>query len=73
MKTEKHYFWNVLSGKKWVQTRFRCSEEFIRIEHPEATLVEGTLVLREIPETDEELAARYRLLTPSQNLQPYNR
>jgi hypothetical protein len=56
MKRVETYRWRVLWLGKWTTTRHQSSEEDIRFEHPEATPVRDTLIVREIPETDEERA-----------------
>lgn len=58
MKTEEHYSWMILWCGKWKRTRYTCSEESIRKEHPEAKKIEGTMVIRQIAETDDELWRR---------------
>jgi hypothetical protein len=64
MKRIETYRWRTLWAGKMTATRYHCSEEDIRKEHPEAVRIEGTLIVREIPETDEERkAAQYSDLT----------
>jgi len=58
MKIEHHYRWRTLWNGKMSPTRHHCTEEQIRKSHPEAVRIEGTLIVREIPETDEEWRAR---------------
>jgi hypothetical protein len=48
-----------VAGKAFT-TRFHCTEEQIRLEHPEAERVEGTLIVREVPETAAEIASMQR-------------
>jgi len=59
MKTEHLYRWRVLVRGRWRTTSYRCTEADIRAsEDVEAfERVEGTLELRQVPETDEERAA----------------
>ncbi|WP_213956722.1 MULTISPECIES: hypothetical protein [unclassified Variovorax] len=66
MRLEQHCRWRVttLNGKGRV-TRFHCTEAEIRIEHPEAERIEGTLIERWVPETPEEVAEHERALHAS--------
>jgi hypothetical protein len=66
MRPEEHHRWRCRgpSGKTYT-TRFHCTEEQIRIEHPEAERVEGTLIVREVPETAEEQAAAMKATSSS--------
>lgn len=58
MKTEHLYLWRHLNPwGKTVTTRYRCTEAEIRVEHPDAIAVEGSLEVRHIPETPEEVRA----------------
>lgn len=54
MRTEETFIWRVKWIGKWSNTRFHCTEEFIRKEHPEAVKVEGSLRVFTLPETPEE-------------------
>jgi len=54
MKTEHHYQWLVRWAGKMTKTRHHATEEDIRKLHPEAVRVEGTLIVREVPETHDE-------------------
>lgn len=58
MKTEQTYRWLTKWNGKMTPTRYHATEESIRKSHPEAVRIEGTLIVREIPETDEEWRAR---------------
>ena len=58
MRREEQYRWKTLWNGKMTPTRYHCTEESIRKEHPEAVRIEGTLIVREIPETDDEWRAR---------------
>ncbi|MFA9285118.1 hypothetical protein ACCQ08_10055 [Comamonas sp. SY3] len=60
MKLEKQYFWKIQVFGKWKTTRFRCTEEHIKDEHPEAICIPGSLVELSVPETEEEMWERYR-------------
>jgi hypothetical protein len=53
-------------------TRYHCTEDEIRIEHPEAERIEGTLIERWIPETPEEVAEHDQAMKPAvaQRLNP---
>jgi hypothetical protein len=57
MKREEHHRWRIRWAGKWKTTSYHCTEADIRVEHPEAECVEGTLIVREVPETEEERAA----------------
>ena len=50
--------WN-LQGTKEVKTRHHMDEATALARHPEAIRVPGSMELREIAETDEELADRF--------------
>ena len=54
MKTEETHRWRINWLGREVTTRYQATEAHIRIEHPEAVKVSGTLVVRQVPETDEE-------------------
>lgn len=54
MKTVETYRWRVIWIKRWITTSFHMSEADIRVEHPEAVRVEGTLVVRHEAESAEE-------------------
>lgn len=41
MRREEHYRWMTLWCGKMSKTRYHCTEEQIRKEHPEAVRVEG--------------------------------
>lgn len=56
MKRVEQYRWRVQWLGKWKTTRYHATEADIRVEHPEATPVAGSLIVREIPETAEEHA-----------------
>ncbi|QMV72993.1 hypothetical protein HS961_09150 [Comamonas piscis] len=76
MKLEKQYFWKIQIFGKWKTTRFRCTEEHIKDEFPEAICIESSLIERLVPETDEEMVERLRvtstgvLMNPGQFLPP---
>lgn len=55
MKTEHTYKWLTKWNGKMSPTRYHCTEEFIRKSHPEAARIEGTLIVREVAETPEEM------------------
>lgn len=57
MKRIETYRWRTRWAGRWTITRYHASEADIRVEHPEAERVPGTLIVREVPETEEELAA----------------
>ena len=56
MKRVETYRWRVLWLGKSTVTRYHATEADIRVEHPEAVPVLDTLIVRELPETDEERA-----------------
>ena len=63
MRTEYLYVWRILWCGKWKHTRCHCTEEHILFEHPEAIRLESTLIIRDVPETDEEMQAMGRVGT----------
>jgi hypothetical protein len=65
MKHIEQHRWRILWAGKWKTTSYHASEEDIRVEHPEAEQVEGTLRVLEVPETDGERAAAMRASTSS--------
>lgn len=56
MKRVETYRWRVQWLGKWTVTRYHATEADIRVEHPEATPVQDTLIVRDLPETDEDRA-----------------
>ena len=60
MKIENTYRWMTKWNGKMSPTRYHCTEESIRKNHPEALRIEDSLIVQEIPETDEEWQARLR-------------
>jgi hypothetical protein len=54
MHVENFYLWKTLWNGKMTTTRHLATEQSIRKSHPEAVRVEGSLVVRQIPETAEE-------------------
>lgn len=65
MKIEHHYRWMTRWNGKMSPTRYHATEDEIRKSHPEAERIEGTLIVREIPETPEEWDARMRAIDTS--------
>jgi hypothetical protein len=57
MKTAHLYRWRYFERGRTHKTRYVCTWEDICEEHPDAEPIEGTLELRQVPETDEERAA----------------
>lgn len=55
MKTEHTYRWLTRWAGKMSPTRYHCTEEQIRKSHPEAVRIEGTLIVRQVAETVDEL------------------
>lgn len=60
MKCIETWRWKTPWNGKWSTTRFHSTEEDIRRTHPEAVRVEGTLIVREIPEAPEEKSPTLR-------------
>jgi len=54
MKTVETYRWRYVERGKIKTTKFHCSWEDIREENPDAEPIEGTLILRQEPETPLE-------------------
>jgi hypothetical protein len=63
MKRVELYRWRHAWAGRWITTSYQCTEEEIRMEHPEAERVEGTLQVRWLPETREEIDANMRRLS----------
>lgn len=64
MRTEHHYRWRCRNpwGKAFT-TRFTCTWETISAENPEAVAIEGSLIVRHVPDTPEEIALNERAIT----------
>ena len=61
MHMEHHYNWRYQDRLgKWRTTSYSCSEEMIKKERPEATPVQGTLVVVELADTLDEYWERTR-------------
>ena len=60
MKRIEQYRWRIQWAGRWKTTRRHCCEEEIRVEHPEAERIEGSVRVLEVPETSEEIAAHAR-------------
>jgi hypothetical protein len=56
MRRVETYRWRIQWLGRWTTTRHHACEGDIKVEHPEATPVPGTLIVREVPETEEEYA-----------------
>jgi hypothetical protein len=54
MKCIETYRWKRLWNGNMSATRHHCTEVEIRKNNPEAVRIEGTLILREIPESADE-------------------
>jgi len=65
MKIEHQYRRMTLWNGKMSRTRYHCTAEEIRKNHPEAVRVEGSLRVMEIPETEEERLERWKKLDTS--------
>lgn len=57
MKDEIQFRWLILWNGRWRTTRYHCTEEQIRIEHPEAVPAAGTQRVLHVPETEDEYRA----------------
>jgi hypothetical protein len=68
MKTVEHWKWLIwnLQGTKMTKTRHRMSEEVAIARHPEAVRVPGTMELREICETEDDLLRQFNTLPRGQ-------
>lgn len=66
MKIEHTYRWMTKWNGKMSPTRYHCTEEQIRASHPEAVRIEGSLIVQEIPETEDEWRQRMRAVDTSQ-------
>ncbi len=60
MKKIEKWKWRIKWAGRWTTTRIARTEEDIKREHPEATRIEGSGVLVELPENEEEIAAFQR-------------
>lgn len=60
MKRVEKWKWRIKWGGRWTTTTIARTEEDIRVEHPEAEKVPGTMVLIELPETEDEVQAFQR-------------
>jgi hypothetical protein len=66
MRREEQFRWRCRGpGGKVFTTRYHCTEADIRVEHPEAEAVPGSLIVRQVPETSEEHAAASRAASTS--------
>jgi hypothetical protein len=54
MKEEITYQWTCHQLGKWFTTRYHCTEESIRKEHPEAVPIVSSRVARMVPSTPQE-------------------
>jgi len=54
MRTVETYRWRYVERGRVKTTKFHCSWDGIRYENPEAEPIEGTLILRQEPETPQE-------------------
>ncbi len=55
MKTETTYLWRIKWAGRWTNTKYHCTEEQIRKEHPEAVCQVESKRVQQVPETDDEL------------------
>lgn len=60
MKTIEKWLWRIRWGGCWTTTRIHRTEDEIRREHPEAQRVDGSRILVDLPDTDEERLAAQR-------------
>lgn len=54
MREVEVFIWRTLWCGKWGNTRYKCTEEDIRKENPEAIKIESSREVRLVPETEEE-------------------
>jgi hypothetical protein len=57
MKQVEKWKWRIRWAGRWTTTRIAQTEAEVRREHPEATPVESSRVLVELPETEAEIQA----------------
>jgi hypothetical protein len=60
MKTVEKWLWRIRWAGRWTTTKIHWTEEDIRRENPEATRIDGSCVVVELPETEAEIQARQR-------------
>jgi hypothetical protein len=65
MKQVEQYRWSIVWAGKRTTTRYHCTEEEIRVEHPEAQPLEGSRRVLHVPETHDEVAGRIQRLSTS--------
>ena len=65
MREQVVYLWRTQWCGKWGTTRYLCTEEHIRKEHPEAIRIDSSRQVRQVPETPEEFATQQRQLSTS--------
>jgi hypothetical protein len=70
MKRVDTYRWRVQWLGRWTTTRHHASEADIRQDHPEAMAIPGTLIVREVPETEDEYQQRLDAITMGQLATP---
>jgi hypothetical protein len=57
MKTVEKWLWRIRWTGRWTTTRVHFTEAEIRREHPEAERVDGSRILVDVPDTEEERQA----------------
>jgi hypothetical protein len=55
MKTETTYLWRIKWAGRWTTTKYHCTEEQIRKEHPEAVCLVASKRELQVPESEKEL------------------
>jgi bifunctional non-homologous end joining protein LigD len=60
MKQVEKWHWRIKWGGRWTSTRIAFTEDQIRREHPEATRIDNTRIVVELPESEAEIQARMR-------------
>jgi hypothetical protein len=60
MKQIEKWKWRIRWAGRWTTTRVAQTEAEVRREHPEATPVEGSRILVDLPETEAEIQALQR-------------
>jgi hypothetical protein len=58
MRQVEKWLWRIRWGGRWTTTRSHRTEEEIRVEHPEATKIEASRVVVDLPATEAEAIAR---------------
>ncbi len=65
MKSETTYRWRIQWAGKWTTTKYNCTEDQIRREHPEAICLVESKRVDMVPETDAEIRELQRASSTS--------